>query len=156
MEGLAVVMHAKPNGSVSGAACFYTKYVITLHTKLSTAQGRSCGAPEEGWVYRNTANRNIYRYDGQGWVMIGDGSLNPSSAGVGVDDNTSSSFAGVTAFGQGGWPTAATDTTPSNGLSGTYAGAWETGAGKYWKSLGNWNGGNYGRDSDFPRLWWEP
>jgi hypothetical protein len=89
------------------------------------------------------------------WLNLsGDGSLNPSSAGVGIDDNTSSSFAGVTAFGQGGWPTAATDTTPSN-LPGTYAGAWETGAGKYWKSLGNWNGGNYGRDSDFPRLWWE-
>ncbi|MDR2515807.1 MAG: hypothetical protein LBC88_00325 [Spirochaetaceae bacterium] len=31
------------------------------------------GAPQKGWLYRNTAENNIYRYDGEKWVKVAGG-----------------------------------------------------------------------------------
>ncbi|MDR2517433.1 MAG: hypothetical protein LBC88_08655, partial [Spirochaetaceae bacterium] len=85
------------------------------------------------------------------WLNLsGDGSLSPASANAGIGFIQSGIVTGssATAFGSSDWPSALDDAEWGTGDG--------SGSGKYWKTLGGWNGGNYGRDSDFPKLWWEP
>jgi hypothetical protein len=37
------------------------------------------GPPQEGWMYRNTADSNVYRYNGADWVYVADGPSVPST-----------------------------------------------------------------------------
>jgi hypothetical protein len=80
------------------------------------------------------------------WLNLsGDGSLSPASASAGIGPGFAEDI--TTAFSQDGWPSTLDDAEWGTGDG--------SGSGKYWKTLGGWNGGNYGRDSDFPKLWWE-
>jgi hypothetical protein len=58
------------------------------------------------------------------------------------------SSAGTTAFGPSSWPAASVNLQWGTGDGG--------GDGLYWQDLGGWAGGNEGKDSNFPKLWFEP
>jgi hypothetical protein len=43
------------------------------------------GPPKEGWMYRNTTDSNVYRYNGKTWVWAGGGPSVPSTIQINGD-----------------------------------------------------------------------
>jgi hypothetical protein len=70
--------------------------------------------------------------------------LPTDNAGYGV--GSTGSNIGAASCDSGSWP--------SEGAAGWGIGN-DPPSGKYWKTLGQWVGGNDGRDSSFPKLWWQ-
>jgi hypothetical protein len=70
--------------------------------------------------------------------------LPTDNAGYGVGNTSSNAQAAL--FGAGSWPS---EGDASWGIGN------DPPSGKYWKTLGQWVGGNDGRDSSFPKLWWQ-
>ncbi|MDR0724740.1 MAG: hypothetical protein LBF59_01850, partial [Prevotellaceae bacterium] len=137
-------------GSVSGSYCVggvcgfpysysnpYVSYYISITACYNT------GSVSGGGSYNSSASGVIYAYSSSTTTIITacywkDVADDNADYGVGSSSNTGTSIFSITA-----WPTIATHTQWGTGDG--------SGDGKYWKSLGGWNGGN----PVYPKLFFE-
>lgn len=117
-------------GGITNSGTIVSCYSTGMVTSTKRYFGGICG-----YTYSGTMSDNF-------WLIL------PYGAANGYNDNAST---GCTAFSGGGWP----DGDAAKGW-GVVDEAHPGGSGGYaWKSMGGWNAGNDGLDSEFPLLWWE-
>jgi hypothetical protein len=83
------------------------------------------------------------------WLDLSGASLSPASTGYGIGNDTGNTTDAMRFNNVANWPTS----IPSRNWGGRSDADGQNGY--YWKDLGRWINGNYGRNSNFPVLYWQ-